>query len=150
MNEKGQTYASLILYLLQNLSRPDTIQYVCLMTDDILSGKFIAVERKESKSSTKHLVFTLANDDNARYFHETSKEDASFPFAPFIKVLESDDEFMALEASKVLTILAWYVEFHFVFCIIFHHQQQQRSITVPLLHLLLLIFLFCSTGSQRN
>ncbi|KAG2192027.1 hypothetical protein INT46_011845 [Mucor plumbeus] len=84
MNEKGQTYASLILYLLQNLSRPDTIQYVCLMTDDILS----------------------ANDDNARYFHETSKEDASFPFAPFIKVLESEDEFMALEASKVLTILA--------------------------------------------
>lgn len=51
MNEKGQTYASLILYLLQNLSRPDTIQYVCLMTDDILSGKFIAVERKESKSN---------------------------------------------------------------------------------------------------
>lgn len=46
MNEKGQTYASLILYLLQNLSRPDTIQYVCLMTDDILSGKFIAVEKK--------------------------------------------------------------------------------------------------------
>lgn len=39
MNEKGQTYAALILYLLQNLSRPDTIQYVCLMTDDILSGK---------------------------------------------------------------------------------------------------------------
>lgn len=39
MNEKGQTYASLILYLLENLSRPDTVQYVCLMTDDILSGK---------------------------------------------------------------------------------------------------------------
>lgn len=38
INEKGATYASLILYLLQNLSRPDTIQYVCLMTDDILSG----------------------------------------------------------------------------------------------------------------
>ncbi|CEP16084.1 hypothetical protein [Parasitella parasitica] len=84
MDQKGQTYASLILYLLQNLSRPDTIQYVCLMTDDILS----------------------ANDDNARYFHATSQEDASFPFAPFIRILQSDDEFMALEASKVLTILA--------------------------------------------
>ncbi|KAI8637446.1 armadillo-type protein [Parasitella parasitica] len=84
MNQKGQTYASLILYLLQNLSRPDTIQYVCLMTDDILS----------------------ANDDNARYFHQTSQDDASFPFAPFIRILESDDEFMALETSKVLTILA--------------------------------------------
>lgn len=41
MNEKGDTYASLILYLLQNLSRPDTIQYVCLMTDDILSGIYL-------------------------------------------------------------------------------------------------------------
>jgi V-type H+-transporting ATPase subunit H len=39
MDEKGQTYASLMMYLLQNLSRPDTVQYVCLMTDDILSGK---------------------------------------------------------------------------------------------------------------
>ncbi|KAG2234813.1 hypothetical protein INT48_006730 [Thamnidium elegans] len=84
MNEKGDTYASLILYLLQNLSRPDTIQYVCLMTDDILS----------------------ANDDNARYFHATSSQDPSFPFGPFFKVLESEDEFMALQASKVLTMLA--------------------------------------------
>ncbi|CAO3627296.1 unnamed protein product [Mucor hiemalis] len=84
INEKGATYASLILYLLQNLSRPDTIQYVCLMTDDILS----------------------ANDENARYFHELTKEDQSYPFGPFFKVLESEDDFMALQASKVLTMLA--------------------------------------------
>ncbi|KAI8074348.1 ATPase V1 complex subunit H [Gilbertella persicaria] len=84
MNEKGQTYASLIMYLLQNLSRPDTVQYVCLMTDDIF----------------------IAHEDNTRYFHETAKEDPSFPFGPFIKILETDDDFMALEASKVLTMLA--------------------------------------------
>ncbi|KAI8967525.1 armadillo-type protein [Mycotypha africana] len=84
MNEKGQTYASLILYLLQNLSRPDTIQYICLLTDHILTF----------------------NENNARYFHETSKEDASLPFAPFMKLLDSEEEFMSLEASKVLTILA--------------------------------------------
>ncbi|KAI7889805.1 armadillo-type protein [Mucor mucedo] len=84
MNEKGHTYASLILYLLENLSRPDTIQYVCLMTDDILS----------------------ANDANASYFHATSKGDQNYPFGPFFKVLESEDEFMALQASKVLTMLA--------------------------------------------
>lgn len=59
------------------------------------------------KSALNNLLFVLANDDNARYFHETSKDDASFPFAPFLKVLEAEDEFMALEASKVLTILAW-------------------------------------------
>ncbi|KAI7905870.1 ATPase V1 complex subunit H [Cokeromyces recurvatus] len=84
INEKGQTYASLIMYLLQNLSRPDTIQYVCLITDDILSAK----------------------EENARYFHETSKENPSFPFGPFFKYLEADEEFMSLEVSKVLTILA--------------------------------------------
>ncbi|KAI9356848.1 armadillo-type protein [Pilaira anomala] len=84
VNAKGKTYASLILYLLRNLSRPDTIQYVCLMTDDILS----------------------ANEDNASYFHATSSEDESFPYGPFFKVLESEDEFLGLEASKVLTMLA--------------------------------------------
>lgn len=53
------------------------------------------------------LFLFIASDDNARYFHEISKDDASLPFAPFLKVLEAEDEFMALEASKVLTILAW-------------------------------------------
>jgi V-type H+-transporting ATPase subunit H len=51
--------------------------------------------------------YSIANEDNARYFHETSREVASFPFGPFIKILESEEDFMALEASKVLTILAW-------------------------------------------
>lgn len=54
-------------------------------------------------------LYFVANEDNARYFHQTAKEDASFPFGPFIKVLESEEDFMSLEASKVLTILAWYV-----------------------------------------
>jgi V-type H+-transporting ATPase subunit H len=85
MVEKGQTYASLILYLVQNLSRPDTIQYVCLMTDEILS----------------------ADDKNAGFFHAATQEDANLPLAPFFKLLESDDEFLSLEASKILTILAW-------------------------------------------
>ncbi|KAI8368483.1 ATPase V1 complex subunit H [Blakeslea trispora] len=84
MNEKGQAYASLIMYLLQSLSRPDTVQYVCLLTDDIFT----------------------ASEDHARYFHETSKEDAEFPFRPFLKILETDDDFMALQASKLLTVLA--------------------------------------------
>lgn len=62
---------------------------------------------KSALADDSLLCLFIANDDNARYFHETSKEDASFPFAPFLKVLEAEDDFMALEASKVLTILAW-------------------------------------------
>ncbi|KAF1796618.1 armadillo-type protein [Mucor lusitanicus] len=61
---------------------------------------------KSALADDSLLCLFIANDDNARYFHETSKEDASFPFAPFLKVLEAEDDFMALEASKVLTILA--------------------------------------------
>ncbi|KAG1049647.1 hypothetical protein G6F43_008036 [Rhizopus delemar] len=83
MNEKGETYASLILYLLQTLSRPDTIQYICLMTDNILT----------------------ANEANAAYFHSVSTE-SDLPFRPFLKALEGEDEFMSLEASKLLTLLA--------------------------------------------
>ena len=37
---KGTIYASLILHLLQNLSRADTVQYVCILADNILSGSF--------------------------------------------------------------------------------------------------------------
>lgn len=107
INQNGQTYASLILYLLQNLSRPDTIQYVCLMTDDILSGNNKAFFFLIKKPAATHVY--VANEDNARYFHETSKHDPFLPFAPFSKLLESEEEFTSLEASKVLTILAWYV-----------------------------------------
>jgi len=69
----------------------------------------VSKEKFRTRGLQLTVICFLANDDNARYFHETSKEDASFPFAPFLKVLESEDEFMALEASKVLTILAWYM-----------------------------------------
>lgn len=39
ISAKGSAYASLILHLLENLSRPDTVQYVCLLADRILAGK---------------------------------------------------------------------------------------------------------------
>ncbi|CAO3694994.1 unnamed protein product [Rhizopus stolonifer] len=83
MNEKGETYASLILNLLQKLSRPDTIQYLCLLTDDILT----------------------ANENNAHYFHSVTTEKDTL-FSPFLKAIESEYEFMSLEASKVVTLLA--------------------------------------------
>ncbi|KAI9264760.1 armadillo-type protein [Sporodiniella umbellata] len=83
MNEKGETYASLILHLLKSISRPDTIQYLFLMIDDILT----------------------ANENNARYFHSATAEEG-LRFDPLFKALENEDEFMSLEASKVLTILA--------------------------------------------
>ncbi|CEI94961.1 hypothetical protein G6F70_001582 [Rhizopus microsporus] len=85
LNDKGvEAYVSLIFYLLKNLSRPDTIQYVCLKTDEILS----------------------ANETNAQHFHNAASKDSSLPFEPFLKLLDNEDEFIALEASKVLTLLA--------------------------------------------
>ncbi|KAG2225210.1 hypothetical protein INT45_009539 [Circinella minor] len=81
---KGTIYASLILHLLQNLSRADTVQYVCILADNILSG----------------------HDENAQYFHEVSGEDETYPFGPFFRALHLSDEFTSLQASKILTILA--------------------------------------------
>lgn len=46
---KGETYASLVLHLLQNLSRLDTVQYVCVLTDNILSGKEKCICTKEDR-----------------------------------------------------------------------------------------------------
>ncbi|KAI7859511.1 ATPase, V1 complex, subunit H [Circinella umbellata] len=60
---KGTIYASLILHLLQNLSRADTVQYVCILADNILSG----------------------HDENAQFFHEVSGEDETYPFGPFFR-----------------------------------------------------------------
>ncbi|KAJ8651800.1 hypothetical protein O0I10_012621 [Lichtheimia ornata] len=84
VQEKGTAYASLILHLLQNLSRPDTVQYVCVLTDTILSG----------------------SDDNAKYFQQVASEGEGYPYGPFFKALELNDEFTQLQASKILTILA--------------------------------------------
>ncbi|CAO3613026.1 unnamed protein product [Cunninghamella blakesleeana] len=56
---KEVAYASLILYLLKNLSRADTMQYVCVLADDILS----------------------VNNQNARGFH--TSEDEIFHMVPF-------------------------------------------------------------------
>ncbi|KAI9308760.1 ATPase V1 complex subunit H [Cunninghamella echinulata] len=79
---KEETYASLILYLLKNLSRADTMQYVCVLADDILS----------------------VNDQNARGFH--TSEDEDLPYGPFFRILQLNDEFTSLVAAKVLTTLA--------------------------------------------
>ncbi|ORX51659.1 ATPase, V1 complex, subunit H [Hesseltinella vesiculosa] len=79
-----EAYASLILYLLQSLSRTDTVQYVCVLADDILS----------------------VNENNAAGFHQTHSQDETYPYGPFFRVLQLGDEFSTLEATKVLTMLA--------------------------------------------
>ncbi|KAF7721503.1 H(+)-transporting V1 sector ATPase subunit H [Apophysomyces ossiformis] len=84
VKEKGQTYASLVLHLLQSLSRLDTVEYVCVLADDILSG----------------------HDAHAAFFHATAQQNPNLPFGPFLRVLHQDDEFASLQASKIMTVLA--------------------------------------------
>ncbi|KAI8390886.1 ATPase V1 complex subunit H [Radiomyces spectabilis] len=84
VQQNGEQCALLILHLLQNISRPDTVQYVCILADDILSG----------------------HEDNARYFHATAAQNSDYPFKPFFRAMHMDDEVTSLEASKVLTILS--------------------------------------------
>ncbi|ORY93193.1 ATPase V1 complex subunit H [Syncephalastrum racemosum] len=81
---KGDAYAALILHLLEKLSRPDTVQYVCILADSILSG----------------------DESNAKYFHNLTATNGDYPYEPFIKALRSGEELTDLEASKILTILS--------------------------------------------
>ncbi|KAI7862067.1 ATPase V1 complex subunit H [Spinellus fusiger] len=82
--EKGDVYVHLILHLLQTISRPNTVQYVCMLVDDILS----------------------VDNANAAYFHAVAAEEPSQVLSPFLKALKSSDEFTALQSSKILTTLA--------------------------------------------
>ncbi|KAI8880056.1 ARM repeat-containing protein [Backusella circina FSU 941] len=80
METDGQAYVDLIVHLLNQLTNQDSLKYLCLLTDDILS----------------------ANETNAIYF-ESRKEEY---FEPFVRLLESENEHLSLQASKILTMLA--------------------------------------------
>lgn len=86
VQEKGTAYASLILHLLQNLSRPDTVQYVCVLTDTILSGKdpwwWWWFHKKKTHIDP---CPSIGSDDNAKYFQQVASEGEGYPYGPFFK-----------------------------------------------------------------
>ncbi|ORX91370.1 ATPase V1 complex subunit H [Basidiobolus meristosporus CBS 931.73] len=81
--EEGAVLAQALVNLTDKLTRTDTLQRLLVLMDDILEGK----------------------DTNAAFFHETSVGNAKLPYAPLLKCLTKDDDFLALKSSKILTTL---------------------------------------------
>ncbi|KAG0052088.1 H(+)-transporting V1 sector ATPase subunit H [Gryganskiella cystojenkinii] len=83
VDKEGNVYGELLINLLQKLVRVDTIQSILILIDDIL----------------------LDHEDRATYFLQLSAHDSTLPYAPLLKCLRSEDEFVPLKASKILTTL---------------------------------------------
>ncbi|KAG0251546.1 H(+)-transporting V1 sector ATPase subunit H [Mortierella polycephala] len=83
VDKDGQVYAGLFISLLQKLVRVDTIQSILILIDDLL----------------------LDHEERATFFLEMEKHDPSLPYAPLLKCLRSEDEFVPLKASNILTTL---------------------------------------------
>ncbi|KAF9896486.1 H(+)-transporting V1 sector ATPase subunit H, partial [Lobosporangium transversale] len=83
VDQEGKVYAELFISLLQKLVRVDTIQSILILVDDLL----------------------MDHEERASYFLGLAKGDPTLPYAPLLKCLRSDDEFVPLKASKILTML---------------------------------------------
>ncbi|KAF9141015.1 H(+)-transporting V1 sector ATPase subunit H [Linnemannia schmuckeri] len=83
VDKEGNVYGELLISLLQKLVRVDTIQSILILIDDLL----------------------LDHEERAAYFLQLGQADASLPYAPLLKCLRSEDSFIALKASKILTTL---------------------------------------------
>ncbi|KAF9098570.1 H(+)-transporting V1 sector ATPase subunit H [Mortierella sp. AD031] len=83
VDSEGPVYADLFVSLLQKLVRVDTIQSILILIDDLL----------------------LDHEDRATHFLDLAKKDPSLPYAPLLKCLRSEDDFVPLKASKILTTI---------------------------------------------
>ncbi|KAK3838263.1 MAG: ATPase, V1 complex, subunit H [Linnemannia gamsii] len=83
VDKEGNVYGDLLISLLQKLVRVDTIQSILILIDDIL----------------------LDHEERADYFLQLGQTDASLPYSPLLKCLRSEDSFIALKASKIITTL---------------------------------------------
>ncbi|KAI8999962.1 ATPase, V1 complex, subunit H [Gaertneriomyces semiglobifer] len=79
----GEKYIDLFLRLLSKLTRPDTIQNILVLIDDVLA------EHKQSLEK----------------FYSLSHRDPLLPYSPFLKLLTKDDEYTQLKAAKLVTYL---------------------------------------------
>ncbi|KAG0358290.1 ATPase V1 complex subunit H [Gamsiella multidivaricata] len=83
VDKERDVYGELLINLLLKLVRVDTIQSILILIDDLL----------------------LDHEERAAYFLQMNRHDPTLPYAPLLKCLRSEDEFVPLQASKILTTL---------------------------------------------
>ncbi|KAG1759401.1 ATPase V1 complex subunit H [Suillus occidentalis] len=79
----GQTYALLYLRLLKKLQRVDTMQCLLVLIADAL----------------------LDHDERIPLFARAAQSDPDLPYAPLIRTLEAQDDFVQLKSAQILTVL---------------------------------------------
>ncbi|PWN49897.1 ARM repeat-containing protein [Violaceomyces palustris] len=90
LEEQGGDYASLFLRLLSKLSRTDTLQQILVLVGDMLNQR----------------------DDRLELFLQSQGQEEHdgiyFPWGPFVKLLEVQDDFVQLRSAHFLTLLLVY------------------------------------------
>ncbi|OZJ03068.1 hypothetical protein BZG36_04613, partial [Bifiguratus adelaidae] len=81
--DDGPLYAQMYMSLLHRLSRVDTVQSILVLVDEMLKD----------------------HDERVTWFHQAAVGNPDFPYGPFLKCLHLDDEFVPLDASRILTTL---------------------------------------------
>ncbi|KAH9981470.1 ATPase V1 complex subunit H [Lactifluus volemus] len=79
----GQVYASLYLGLLKKLQRVDTLQSILVFIADALTDH-----------EERIILFTRA-----------ANNDPDLPYGPLLRILETQDDFVQLKTSQILTVL---------------------------------------------
>ncbi|KAG1796803.1 ATPase V1 complex subunit H [Suillus plorans] len=79
----GQTYALLYLRLLKKLQRVDTMQCLLVLIADAL----------------------LDHDERIPLFARAAQSDPDLPYAPLLRTLEAQDDFVQLKSAQILTVL---------------------------------------------
>ncbi|QRV75408.1 V-type H+-transporting ATPase 54 kD subunit [Ceratobasidium sp. AG-Ba] len=80
---EGPQYALLFMSMLKKLARTEPTQVVLVLIGDALTD----------------------HEERAGLFLRTGDEDPELPFGPFVKALDSDDEFVRLKSAQLLTAL---------------------------------------------
>lgn len=81
LEENGEDYAHLLLYIINKFQKPDSQKYVLCMIDSVLTN---------IPGSEKHFI-------------ATSNMDESYPAAPLLRHCSSEDQFISYKSSKILT-----------------------------------------------
>ncbi|KAN0128507.1 ATPase V1 complex subunit H [Lactarius tabidus] len=79
----GQAYAQLYLGLLKKLQRVDTLQSILVLIADALTD----------------------HEERIVLFTKASVSDPDLPFGPLLRILETQDDFVQLKTSQILTVL---------------------------------------------
>lgn len=83
IQQNGSAYVKLFLTLLQKLVRVDTIQYILVLVDDMLAEK----------------------EERAQLFLALTNKESGWPYSPLVNCLRKDDEYVPLQAAKILSFL---------------------------------------------